>query len=88
MNISLRLGCPIGKLATMKIDSPPIIMEKLTNLETLDRSFDLEFWQRQNATARFSAAWELVEFAHKLKGRDAAELRLNRTIESLQSVEG
>ena len=69
-------------------NTTPLVMEKLTSLETLDRSFDLEFWQRQNATARFSAAWELVEFAHKLKGRDAAELRLNRTIESLQSVEG
>ena len=69
-------------------NTTPLVMEKLTSLETLDRSFDIEFWQRQNATARFSAAWELVEFAHKLKGRNATELRLNRTLASLQPVEG
>ncbi len=48
----------MNKLTTMKTDNSPIVMEKLTTLETLDRSFDLEFWQRQNATARFSAAWQ------------------------------
>ena len=69
-------------------NTTPLVMEKLTSLETLDRSFDIEFWQRQNATARFSAAWELVEFAHKLKGRDATELRLQRTVESLQPAAG
>ena len=62
-------------------------MEKLTTLEAQDRSFDIEFWQRQTSTARFAAAWEMVEFAHKLKGRDATELRLQRTIESLQRIE-
>ena len=65
-----------------------LVMEKLSPMETLDRSFDIEFWQRQDATARFSAAWELVEFAHQLKGRDAAELRLQRTLESLQPAAG
>ena len=42
-----------------------LVMERLTSLESLDRSFDVEFWQRQDATARFSAAWEMVEFAHQ-----------------------
>ncbi len=72
---------------TKEANNSSFVMEKLTVLETMDRSFDLEFWQRQDATARFSAAWELVEFAHKLKGRDATELRLNRTLESLQPAE-
>ena len=70
-------------------DEPaPIIMEKLTPLATLDRSFDIEFWQRQSSTARFSAAWEMVEFAYQLKGRDATELQLQRTLESLESAAG
>lgn len=64
----------------------PFVMEKLTTIEAHDRSFDIEFWQRQFATARFAAAWEMVVFAHKLKGRDEPELRLDRTIASLQSI--
>lgn len=64
------------------------VMERLAPLETLDRSFDVEFWQRQDSTARFSAAWEMVEFAYQLKGRDATELRLQRTFESLQPAAG
>jgi hypothetical protein len=65
-----------------------LIMERLTPLESLDRSFDVEFWQRQSATARFSAAWEMVVFAHQLKGRDATELRLQRTVEALHPTAG
>ena len=65
-----------------------LVMERLSPLETLDRSFDVEFWQRQDSTARFSAAWEMVEFAQQLKGRDETELRLQRTLESLQPAAG
>ena len=54
-----------------------LVVERLAPLETLDRSFDVEFWQRQDSTARFSAAWEMVEFAHQL--RDATELRKRAT---------
>ena len=61
-------------------------MERSAPLATLDRSFDVEFWQRQDATARFSAAWEMVEFAQQGKGRNATELRLQRTLEALQQA--
>ncbi len=56
-----------------EVQTSPFVMEKLTTLEAQDRSFDIEFWQRQTSTARFAAAWEMVEFAHKLKGRDVTE---------------
>ena len=58
--------------------------EKLTTFDELDRSFDREFWHSQSQAARFRAAWELVEFAWRLKGRNLDELRLQRTVESLQ----
>ena len=69
-------------------EASPLFLEKLTTLESLDRSFDLMFWQQQSATARFGAAWELVEFAWHVKGRDATELRIQRTVESLQPAAG
>lgn len=63
------------------------VMEGLSHIDELDRSFDIEFWQRQDSNARFGAAWELVVFAHKRKGQDESELRLQRTIESLEPRE-
>ena len=60
------------------------VMEALSRIVELDRSFDIEFWQRQDSSARFGAAWELVVFAHQRKGRDESELRIQRTIESLE----
>ena len=32
-----------------------------------DRSFDIEFWQKQGDEAIFSAAWEMVELTEELK---------------------
>ncbi len=63
-----------------------IVMERKGKLGDLDRSFDLAYWQAQDDTARFAAAWELVVFAHRLKGRDENELRLQRSVESFQRL--
>lgn len=65
---------------------PKKIMERFGRIEDLDRSFDLEFWQAQDASTRFAAACELAVTAHLLKGRDANLLRLQRHIESFQRV--
>ena len=59
-------------------------MERLTRLEDADRSFDIEFWQRQGDAAIFAAAWEMVVFANEFKGRDASELTFQRTLKKLQ----
>ena len=61
---------------------PRVVMERLTRLEDADRSFDIEFWQRQGDAAIFAAAWEML--AHKLKGRDLNELRFQKTLKKLQ----
>ncbi len=63
-------------------------MMRKGKIEEMDRSFDLAFWQAQDATARFAAAWELVVFAHRFKGKDARQLRLQRTVEALQRLPG
>jgi len=61
-------------------------MERKGRLEDLDRSFDLQFWQAQTDTARFAAAWELVVTAHKMRGRDVRQLRLQRSVETFQRL--
>ena len=67
------------------IDSKPrVVMERLIRLEDADRSFDIEFWQRQGDAAIFAAAWEMVVLAHKLKGRNLNELRFQKTLKKLQ----
>jgi hypothetical protein len=63
-----------------------VVTERKGKLEDLDRSFDLQFWQAQTDTARFAAAWELVITAHKMKGKDVRQLRLQRSIESFQRL--
>ena len=62
------------------------VMERLSRVDEQDRSFDIEYWQRQDSEARFSAAWELVVFAQERKGGNVSELRLQRTIESIERV--
>jgi hypothetical protein len=54
------------------------------NLTEMDRSFDIEFWQRQGDAAIFEAAWELVEFYLRDRGASPDEYRLQRTIENFQ----
>jgi len=66
------------------VNDADFVMEGLSHIEDLDRSFDIEYWQRQNSAARFAAAWELVVFAHQRKGGDGSELRLQRTFEHLE----
>jgi hypothetical protein len=60
------------------------VMERKGRIEDLDRSFDVEFWQRQGPAAIFAAAWELVEIHQHHLGRDPNTLRLQRTVERLQ----
>lgn len=63
-------------------------MIKYGKLEDMDNSFDLEFWQSQPASAIFKAAWEMVVFAHELKGGKRDELRFQRSVASLQRFPG
>jgi hypothetical protein len=66
------------------LNKADFVMERIGRIEEMDRSFDIEFWQRQDSEARFAAAWELVVFAHEHKGGNVSELRLQRTLEYLE----
>jgi hypothetical protein len=59
-------------------------MMRFGRIEEMDRSFDIEFWQRQGDAAIFRAAWELVESYCRDRGIDPDELRLQRTVETFQ----
>jgi hypothetical protein len=63
------------------------VMERFGKLKDMDRSFDIEFWQRQGDAAIFRAAWEMVEMYYRDRGLDPNELRLQRTAESFQRRE-
>lgn len=56
------------------------------NIKDMDRSFDIEFWQRQGDAAIFNAAWELVEFYLRSKGIN--ESRLQRDTVHFQPTRG
>jgi hypothetical protein len=53
-------------------------MERKGRIEDLDRSFDIEFWQRQGSAAIFAAAWELVKLYHSDRGCDVDDLQFQR----------
>ena len=52
------------------------------DIKEMDRSFDIEFWQRQGDNAIINAGWELVEFY--LQQRGINDSRLQRTVEHFQ----
>ena len=59
-------------------------MMRRGRIQDLDRSFDLQFWQKQESKARFEAAWELIVHAWRAKGNDVCQLRLQRSVEDFQ----
>ena len=63
---------------------PPLIMERMGKLSESDRSFDIEFWQRQGSTAIFAAAWDMVVETYKFKQKSDSELTFQRTVERLE----
>jgi hypothetical protein len=65
---------------------PEAVMERYGSMRELDRSFDIEYWQRQGDAAIFRAAWELVESYWRALGRDPDELRLQRSVETFQKL--
>jgi hypothetical protein len=62
------------------------VMERVGSLHDADRSFDVEYWQRQGDAAIFQAAWELAELYHLDRGMTPDELRLQRTIEHVERL--
>ena len=67
-------------------NEPPFVMERIGKLSESDRSFDIEFWQRQGSTAIFAAAWEMVVEAYRWKKKSESELEFQRTVECLKPL--
>jgi hypothetical protein len=77
-NEAIRESVPSGH------DQTNFVMERFGPIRDADRSFDIEYWQRQGDAAIYRAAWELVEFYHRQQGMEPDELRLQRSIENFQ----
>jgi hypothetical protein len=60
-------------------------MERLVRLKDVDRSFDVEYWQRLGQKAIFDEAWKMVLAVHCPNG---GELRVQRTVESFRRLRG
>ena len=63
------------------------VIEENYQLITDDRrSFDIRFWQSQGDCAIFEAVSEMLHDYFLIRGKDADEFRLQRTVESFQKV--
>ena len=60
------------------------VMERFGNIRDADRSFDIEYWQRQGDAAIYRAAWELVVLYYTDQGVKPDELRLQKSIEHFE----
>ena len=60
------------------------MMRIFGRIEEMNRSFDIEYWQRQGDAAIYREAWELDEAYWRDRGIDPDELRLQRSIETFQ----
>jgi hypothetical protein len=50
------------------------------------RSFDIHFWQSQGDRAIFEAVFEMLHDYFLIRGKDADEFRLQRTVESFRKA--
>lgn len=71
-----------------KRPEPPFVMERYGRLKDMDRSFDVEYWQRLGPAAIFEAAWQMVVDVYSRRPGGLDELRLRRSIESFHRGRG
>ncbi|MBW1894033.1 MAG: hypothetical protein JRF40_03690 [Deltaproteobacteria bacterium] len=62
------------------------IEENYQRIEDDRRSFDIRFWQSQGDHAIFEAVWEMLHYYILIRGKDANEFRLQRTVESFRKA--
>lgn len=56
--------------------------ESYSKIRTEDRGFDIKLWQSENLQAIFEAASEMLMDYLLIRGRNADESRLQRTVET------
>jgi hypothetical protein len=57
------------------------VRERYGKLADMDRSFDVDYWQRLGPHAIFEAAWQIID-VHSQKPGGADDLRLRRSVET------
>lgn len=62
------------------------IEEKYQRIKDDRGSFDIRFWQSQGDLAIFEAVTEMIKDYFLIRGKNADEFRLQRSIESFQKV--
>jgi hypothetical protein len=60
--------------------------ENYRQIKDDSRSFDIRFWQSQGDRAIFEAVWEMLQDYFLIRGKDANEFRLQRTVESFRKA--
>lgn len=48
--------------------------------------FDIRFWYRAGANARFIAAWSIIKDYFKMRGENANKQRLRRTVQNIEHL--
>jgi len=63
-----------------------VIEENYQRIKDDRRSFDIRFWQSQGNHVIFEAVSELLHDYFLIRGKDADEFRLQRTVESFRKA--
>ena len=61
-----------------------IIKSRLVPLCQMDRSFDLEFWDKVGVQGRFEATWQMALEAYAIRGENVRESRLQRSVQNIR----
>ena len=84
----IKLLIDLGQDSGMREKPTSFTMERYGALRDMDRSFDIEYWQRLGPEAIFEAAWQLAVEAHSQRSGGEDELRLRRTVEPFHRARG
>jgi hypothetical protein len=76
----------MGMMNRREDASTPFVMERVGKVSESDRSFDIEFWQRQGSSAIFAAAWEMVLEAYRWKHGSEPEFQFQRSVERIKPL--
>lgn len=62
-----------------------VVVHKAHSFEESER-FDVQFWRRAGAAARFDAVWSMVKDFLKLRGASGDQPRLRRSVQRIERL--
>jgi len=65
-----------------------VVMTRRVLLLEMDRSFDLEFWDKVGVEGRWEAAWEMTAEVQRIRGKSGNQSRLQRSVQNIQRIRG